>query len=308
VFLLCLNAVYAVLQLVVYGPYTEINLLSALGGAMYISVLAYFIPSVLIAGFAFGYFSSFITQKSMETETAKMFGILGTKVENTARQIKQALSREMASLSLDQFTTSNEVKKINTQLTENQQKIRKTIEACEKHSHDLKKQDTILNEISEKITKIELQLTPKTCLASVSNIKAVTGIGQKTAENLKAIGITTVEDLITANTAAIAQKTGIPENTVAKMQAAAQLFLIPGLSPKTVKLLQKAEITSLDKLARQNPVQLFRKIATITKKTEDRPTLEEITSYIAFARHNSEHIWYNPTVAMVPLPKEIVPS
>jgi len=275
---------------------------------MYVSVLFYFLTSVLIAGVAFGYFSSLITHKSEETETAKMLGILETKMDNTTRQMKQALSTEMARFSLDQFTTSNEMKKIKTQLMESQQKIGKTIEACEKHRHELKEQSTILDEVKKKITKMELQLAPKTCLASVSNIKVVSGIGKKTAENLKAAGITTVEDLITGDTAMIAQKTGIPESTVAKMQAEAQLFLIPGLSSKTVKLLQRAEITSMDGLACKNPVQLFRKIAAITKKGEDRPTLEEIASYIAFARYNSERIWYNPTIAMVPLPKEIAPS
>jgi predicted RecB family nuclease len=299
--MLCLNAVYALLQLVVSGPYTEINILSFVGGAIYTSVLFYFLTSVLIAGVAFGYFSSFITRKSEDTKTTKMFSMLQAKVDNIAQQMKQALSREIARFSLDQLTTSNEMKKINTQLAESQKKIERTVEECEK-------QNTILDEVKKKIAKIELQLAPKTCLASSLDVKAISGIGQKTAENLKAIGITTVEDLITANTIEIAQETGIPESTVAKMQAAAQLFLIPGLSPKTVKLLQKAEITSMDELACQNPVQLFRKIAAITKKREDRPTIEEIASYIAYARYNSGHVWYNPTVTMVTLPREIAPS
>jgi len=307
-FLLYLNTVYALLQLVLYGPYTEINLLSIVGGALNVSVLFYFVTSMLIAGAAFGYFSSFITHKSTETESAKIVGFLETRMDNNAGDIKEALSKEMARFSLDQFKTSNEVKNIKTQLTESQQKIEKTIEACEKHGQDLKKQNNILNEVETKIRKIELQLTPKTCLASVSNIKAVSGIGRKKAENLKAIGITTVEDFITGNTAFIAQKTGISESTVAKMQEAAQLFLIPGLSSKTAKLLQKAEITSMDDLASQNPLELFKKIASIAKKTEDRPTLEEIASYIAFARYNSGQIWYSPTIAVVPFSKEIVPS
>lgn len=307
IFLLYLNAVYALLQLVISGPYSEINILSIVGGAMYVSVIFYFAASVLIAGAAFGYFSSFITYKSKETETV-MFGILEAKMDNTTQDIKEALSKEMAKFSLDQFKTSNELKNIKTQLAENQQKIGKTTETCEKHRHELKKQNTILNELKKKTTKIELQLTPKTCLASESNIKAVRGIGRKTAENLKTIGITTVEDLITADTAVIAQKTGISESTVAKMQAAAQLFLIPGLSLKTAKFLQKTGIASMEDLASQNPLQLFKKIAAITKKREDRPTLEEIAAYVAFARYNSERIWYNPTVAVVPFPKEIASS
>jgi nucleotidyltransferase/DNA polymerase involved in DNA repair len=95
-----------------------------------------------------------------------------------------------------------------------------------------------------------------------------------------------VEDLVIEEADVIVERTGLSRKKVEKMQATAQLLMIPGINEKTVKLLQKAGITSVDKLASENPIQLFRKVASVAKNSDDRPTLEEIASYTSFARSN----------------------
>ena len=62
--------------------------------------------------------------------------------------------------------------------------------------------------------------------------------------------------------------------------------MIPGTNGKTVRLLQKAGIDRIEKLAREDTLRLFRKIAKVTQENEFRPTLEEVASYIKYARTN----------------------
>jgi predicted RecB family nuclease len=143
-----------------------------------------------------------------------------------------------------------------------------------------------LGKVEKKIENIEFQLMPKASLISMSEIEKVSGVGEKTAKEFKSVGITKVEDLLIEDSKSIAQKTKISDNKIENIQLTAQLLMIPGTNGKTVRLLQKAGIDAIEKLAKEDTIRLFRKIAKVTEENEYRPTLEEIASYIKYARTN----------------------
>jgi phage host-nuclease inhibitor protein Gam len=306
VLLLCFNAVYALLELVVNGVLTEINLLSIVGGTLLIPLAVYFVISALTAGLVFGFFTSRVVQASRQLGVLEAFDDVKATMGSTAKRLEQVLTEDLAKFSLDQFVTDKEMKSIKAQAKKTQEKVEQANETCEGIGDISKNQIVILNGLRNRIAKIESHLTPKTGLTTSSSIKKVTGVGQKKAKDLESIGITKVEDLIFGNVVMIANKTGISVGNIAKLQAAAQLLMIPGMSPKTVKLLQKAEVTTMEELASQNPLELFMKTVACSKGRKGRPSLREMASYVAFAQYYTGHIWYNDTVSAITFPKEVL--
>jgi predicted flap endonuclease-1-like 5' DNA nuclease len=303
VFLLCLVAVHALMELVINGPLVNINILSVIGGTLYVSVFAYLLLSVLTASLSIGCFCSHIIRKLKKTGANMAFAVLEAKLENNEKKIERALDKDIAKLSLDQFMVSRDLKSINKQIKENQtiiEKIGKVWDALEKA---LNKQAIALSVLEKRLEKIESRIMPIPCLAATSDVKEITGVGEKTAESLKAAGIGSVEDLIIEDPAIIAQKTNISESNITKIQAMAELLMIPGINLKTVKLLQKAGVSSVEELARQNLMHLFKKIAIVSGKKEDKPTLEELALHIRLAQYYATHAW--DTIPVVSFPKEI---
>lgn len=231
------------------------------------------------------------------------FNALETKLEKNEKKIERTLDKDIAKLSLDQFMVSQDLKSINTQIKESQTIMEKIRKAWEAHEKALNKQTIAFSVLEKRLEKMESRIMPIPCLAATSDVKEITGVGEKTAESLKAAGIGSVEDLIIEDPAIIAQKTNISESNIAKMQTIAELLMIPRINSKTVKLLQKAGVCSIEELARQNPINLFKKITIISGKKEDKPTLEELVLHIRLAQYYAVHAW--ETIPVVSFPKEI---
>jgi len=303
VFLLCLVAVHALIELVINGPSVNINILSVIGETLYVSAPAYLSLSVLAASISIGCFCSHIIRKLKKTDVNVAFDALEAKLENNEKKIKRTLNKDLAKLSLDQFMVSQDLKSINTQIKQNQTTMEKIGKVWEAHKKALNKQTNALSILEKRLEKIESRIVPISCLAPTSDVKEITGVGEKTAEDLKAAGIVSVEDLIIEDPTIIAQKTNISESNIAKIQATAELLMIPGINSRTVKLLQKARVSSVEDLARQNPMHLFKKVTIISGKREDKPTLEELASHVRLAQYYATYAW--DTIPMVSSPKEI---
>jgi hypothetical protein len=298
--------VYALFELVINGVLTEINLLSIVGGTLLIPLAVYFVISALIASLAFGFFTSRVVQASRQIGILEAFEDLRATIRSSTKEVEQVVTEDLAKFSLDQFAIDSDIKGIKTLLQKNQEKIEQANETFGRCSDISKNQIVLLNGLRNRIAKIESHLKPRTGLTASSSIKKVTGVGQKKAKDLESIGITKVEDLVFGNVIMIAKRTGIPERNVAKIKAAAQLLMIPGMRPKTVRLLQKAEVTTMEELACQNPLELFMKTVACSKVRKGRPSLREMASYVAFAQYYTGHIWYNDTVSAITFPKEVL--
>ncbi len=96
-----------------------------------------------------------------------------------------------------------------------------------------------------------------------------------------------------ADPAIIDEKTRVSRDMAERLQATAQLRMIPSVDENDAEMLVDAGITSRKKLADQDLVQLSRKISEIAKtyieegkiSEDENPTIEEVSSWIRMARY-----------------------
>ena len=158
----------------------------------------------------------------------------------------------------------------------------------------INKQRAELEDIKIKLEKIEEKMMPpQPRLKSQDNPEEIKGIGPRLGEELRALGITNVGELITADPAIIDEKTRVSRDMAERLQATAQLLMIPGVDKNDAELLADAGITSRRELADQDLVQLSRKISEIAKtyieegkmSEDEKPTIEEVSSWIRMVRY-----------------------
>jgi hypothetical protein len=182
---------------------------------------------------------------------------------------------------------------VRSQLTDVKGALAKLESRDEKTVVAIGKQRDEIEEIKLKLERLEVSLvTAKSLLTSQSNVEDVKGIGPIKGADLKEIGITNAGDLIMADPKVVAEKMGSSDKTVEKLQGRAQLSMIPGLKEKDLLLLEELDITDRKSLSLQDPFELGKKINAIFKvnlaagkvSETDRPTIEEIDSWVKFTK------------------------
>jgi len=157
----------------------------------------------------------------------------------------------------------------------------------------LMEQRAQLEDMRIRLEKIEEKMMlPQPRLKSQDNPEEIKGIGPRLGEELRAMGITNVGELIVADPDLIDEKTRVSRDMAVRLQATAQLRMIPGVDENDAEMLVDAEVTSLRELADQDLVQLGRKIKEIAKTyveegripEDEKPTIEEISSWIRMAK------------------------
>ena len=206
--------------------------------------------------------------KTIQKVRRDMVSTVETKVGETREEMLGALKK--------QETTIREVGRLSKQGTA-----------------AIKKQKAELEDIRIRLEKIEEKMIPpQPRLKSQDNPEEIRGIGPRLVEELSALGITNVGELITADPALIDEKTRVSRDMADRLQATAQLLMIPGVDENDAELLVEARITSRRELADQNLVPLSRKIGEIAKtyieegkiSEDEKPTIEEISSWIRMAK------------------------
>ena len=151
-----------------------------------------------------------------------------------------------------------------------------------------------LAEIRLKLEKLESSIfKPEPLLGSQSYIIDVKGIGHGKAAKLKEIGITNVGEFITAESEVVAEGMGSSEKTAEKLQGRAQLSMVPGVKKKYLFLLEGVNIRDRNSLSEQDPIELSKNINSVFEANVakgrfspvDKPTIEEIDSWVKFSRH-----------------------
>ena len=172
-----------------------------------------------------------------------------------------------------------------------------TLENATKENHNMlekatKKQMAQIKEMTKRIEKLEQKLLPQPRLTSQNRPEDVKGIGPQLGKDLRALGITNVAELITADPRTLAQETRATRDMIRRLQTMAQLLMIPGIKENQAELLEEAGITAIKDLASQEPIQLSQKLETIAKtymeqgrlRESEKPTFEEIVSWIRQAK------------------------
>jgi hypothetical protein len=253
----------------------------------------------------------------MRKEVAKAFGKQGEEIKQVHADLVNKFDSELADVKGEMARQINaqreEIKKINANLanlfTKNLAEVRdetarqlgKIGNTMARHEQrNSKNAKAILKQMGEiaaiklTIEKLEDELAkmPKPQLTSQSNIEEVRGIGETTGNELREMGITNVDELVLTDSAVIAEKTGMSEKTVEKLQGRAQLAMVPSVKEKDMILLEEAGVTNRKELASQDPLELGRKINEVFKvyveekkiSEAEKPTIEEIYSWIKFAK------------------------
>jgi hypothetical protein len=253
---------------------------------------------------------------AMRKEVAKGFTNQGEALKQVQANLVKKVDTELAvvrrEMAKQLSTQSKEIKEINENLvnlfTKNladvKDELAREIVAVEttmaSHERDNKKTAKAVAQQEEEIANIKLTLdrleeafvSPKPQLTSDSKPEDVRGIGETTGNDLRAVGITSVGELVLADPAVIAARTEMSEKTIEKLQGRAQLAMVPGIREKELILLEEVEIMNRKQLAEQDPLELGRKISdAFTVCVEkgkipeaEKPTIEEVYSWVKFAR------------------------
>lgn len=125
-------------------------------------------------------------------------------------------------------------------------------------------------------------------------------IGSRMAEKLNAIGIYTVDDLLTADPNTLAEQLEhrrIDADVILTWQQQATLVCrIPMLRGHDAQLLVAAEVTTAEEVTEYDAAELFALIDPIARSNEGKriirggklPDLEEITEWISYSKQNRE--------------------
>jgi len=171
--------------------------------------------------------------------------------------------------------------------------IQKVERLNKRSAQTIEKQTAELADMRTRLERMENAFTPpQPKLTSLNNPEDIRGIGPRLGEELRAMGIKSVSELITADPATIAEKTRVSQEMAKRLQATAQLLMVPGVDKNDAELLKEAEVFTIRELAEQDPIQLSGKIREIAKTyvkqgkiTEDeKPTIEEVLSWVKHSR------------------------
>jgi chromosome segregation ATPase len=220
-------------------------------------------------------------------ESLRTVRIGGTEQETVSKGVAVNLEEKFGPQIADiRETVAKQLVEVENAMAQQEQRQKKTAKT-------ITKQRTEIAGIQSKLEKLESELSkPKPVLTSRSNVEQIKGIGPKRGLVLREMGITNVGDFIIADAKAVAEKMGTAEKNVEKLQKQAQLLMVPGLNETDILLLEEVDITDRKSLAEQDPIELSKKINGIFKANvekgkvseEDKPTIEEIDSWVKFVK------------------------
>ncbi len=302
--IMVLNVFNAIIQLNLYGnaATTYFNIFNATLGSL--NVEAYFWLSLitmflLFTATCFSIYRGLPLEPQIMQRIAKLEENLAAnsnmlentqigffrKLEDTEKQNHDMFQR----ISLNLEETRNQV----ADNLDSQKNALQTIKReTGKSAKDLKKQATELTRIKKTIDQLNNQDKEKPKLTGQAKIQDFRNITPSLAAKLNGTGVTSVSQLLATDSASIAEKTGESPETIARLQAQAQLLMVPTLDEKHSELLVRFGVTSRRELANQDPVQLYRGLAGIAKTHVEQgkmpaskvPTIEDVSSWIKQAR------------------------
>jgi hypothetical protein len=253
---------------------------------------------------------------NMKKDVAKSFSKQGEEIKQVQTNLGKKFDSELADvrgeMARQLSAQSKEIKQVNENLvnlfTKNLADVKDELarqlvgieNTMARHERSNRKMENAILKQEEEVANVKLELqrledefvSPKPQLTSDSKPEDVRGIGENTGNELRGMGITSVGELVLTEPAVIAEKTGMAEKTVERLQGRAQLAMVPGIKDKELVLLEEVGVTNRKELADQDPLELGRKIngvfAFCVEKGKiseaEKPTIEEIYSWVKFAK------------------------
>jgi hypothetical protein len=178
-------------------------------------------------------------------------------------------------------------------ITKMEDNLQRYSQRVKKSTMAIAKQQSEIADIKMKLATLEDEFVqPKPQLTSESKTEDVRGIGENTGNELREMGITNVGELVLTDPEAIADRTDMSVKTIEKLQGRAQLQMVPGINEKDLILLEEAGVMNRQDLAKQDPIDLGKRINVTYKVFVDegklaegeKPSIEEIDSWIKFVK------------------------
>jgi predicted flap endonuclease-1-like 5' DNA nuclease len=245
--------------------------------------------------------ASVATQQKLVDDTQSRLFMVDSSMQSMKKDFSKGLDEQGEAIKQSQ---TNLVNRLNGQLSDLREEISRQLgeikTSSEQQEQHEKKEATAILKQKDEITDVKLRLDaieeefakPKPELTSLSDTVDVKGIGPTKANELKEMGIATVGEFILTDPQVIAQGTSTSQGVVEKLQARAQLSMVPGVKEKDLILLEELSITSRRQLANQDPIDLSKRINKLFNNLvekgqiseDEKPTIEEITSWVKFAK------------------------
>ena len=297
-----LNVFNALIHLNLYGPGadTTFSIFNSTLGSM--NAEAYFWISaitslILFSATSFSVYRGLPVDPQIPQRIAKVEENLATNsnmLENTQigffRKLEDGEKRADETF---QKITQN-IAETRKELGENLDVQRKALESLEKEAEkstdSVKKQATELTKIKKTMDEINDNKikTQKPKLNGQTKLEDFRNVPSGLAAKLNLARITNVSELLAVDSTSIAERTGQSPETIAHLQAQAQLLMVPGIDENHSELLVKFGVTSRRELANQDPVQLYRGLNGIAKTYVEQgkmpqskvPTIEDVSQWI----------------------------
>lgn len=165
-------------------------------------------------------------------------------------------------------------------------------EESRRNAEAMNRQAKEMAKLKTQVERLEMGPPQRPKLTSRTRLEQVKSIPPRLATKLNQMQTTNVSDLLAADAVILAQRASEMVETIANVQARAQLLMVPGIDEENADMLVKYGITSRKELANQDPVQLYKGIVGIAKTYVDQgklsankvPDVEDVSSWIKQAR------------------------
>lgn len=245
------------------------------------------------------------------------------KLEAKSEEIKNSTDEALTKLGLKEFQLKESVKTLQKKLGELEMGLKENMESSSKILGAAQKKlleiergvskietaQKILPNLEKKLQTIEIiendlknvqdtitrfNFVPGPYLASTDNLDVLEGtiLRPTTVRQLRQSGIEKIEDLLLKNPMEIALAKAMSEGEAKNLQSVIQLLMVPGIQHEDAVLLLKSGVNSKQELALQDTLGLGARVAKTAElyvaegkiKESEKPTLEEIASWIRLAK------------------------
>jgi hypothetical protein len=281
-FWLCLSVLHALIILIFNGPdyLLVVRFFSLELG--YLSAKVYFLFSASVTSFCFGVFLYYLVRDIKRDNSYRLFEMFKDVVKNSEEHVKDYVEGKFGQISMDQYELSKEFKAFNESAFKTLEKMGSVSSELRDFRERLVGQESAIKDLKKAVDDVKVRLSPKYYLTVDSDVAKVVGVGKKTASALKSAGIKRVLELISEDSKVLAEKTGLSESVVTKIQAAAKMLIVPGFDAKVVKTLQRVGVSSLEDLACYSPMELYTCIVRAYGK--EMLSFDEVAFYVRAAQ------------------------
>ncbi|MCK4933332.1 DUF4332 domain-containing protein [Candidatus Bathyarchaeota archaeon] len=324
VFLTVLGTIHAWTSLLADGAGSLAIIPPFLSNGFQIEVTTYFIAGLVMTSILLGATCYLIfSSEPLDLPLYQLSKDFEAKLEEKSQEIKSSTKETLAKLGLREFQLREGMKSLQKNVGELSEGLQKRIEsqkkilekaqkklveierktdktlAGQRDIPKLKKKLQVLETVEKDLKKLQgviekVNSVPETYLTSTGNIDALGGkiLKRGTVRRLKKNGFEKIEDLLLASPLEIAHTKAVSESEAKGLQSILQLLMVPGVQHEDAVLLLESGVNSKEELALQNTFSLGSRIVKTTElyieegkiKEEDKPSLEEIASWIKWAR------------------------